>query len=139
MPVICCSKKQGALPPPIVEMDNFWISKGTNYLKGCCNNPDHPIKLADCFILRALQTIDRARRDFCRLYPALLPCEKERFETLMEQFPGLFKPHAEQLLVEDVKMADRIRKLPIHTVGPQGALNQPIMCNKPMVQYNSGK
>jgi hypothetical protein len=120
-------------------MDNYWIQGNTNYLKGCCSDPvNHPIKLPDCYILHALQTSDRARKDFMRLWPALLPCEKERFEDLKARFPGLFKAFADPTLVNDARMIANIQKLPIHTVGPNGAQRTPIICNKPMVQYLTG-
>ena len=139
MPVICCVHKQEQFPPTQVALDNYWVSNGTNWLKGCCGDPSHPIKLPDCFILHALQRVNRARLDFDRLYPALLPCEQERFNLLMERFPGLFKPIADPVLLDDARMVANIRAIPVHTSGPNGGLTAPIMCNQPMVQYNSGK
>lgn len=138
MPTLCCEIKQSPIPPEPVQLDNYWVSKGTNYLKGCCGNPDHPIKLPDCFILNALQNVNRARLDFNRMWPALLPCEQERFTLLMERFPGLFKPIVDAQSASDKRQLYWVQSIPVHTAGPNGGLNKPLVCNKPMVQYVTG-
>lgn len=131
---ICCKRRQSVFHSPVVVMDNYWIVNGINFLKGCCGDPQHPIRMADCHIIAILQNINRARLDFDRLWPVLLPCEQERFTLLKERFPGVFFPRAEPILVDDMRMIDRIRKIPVWTSGPQGGLRVPMFCAQPVVQ-----
>jgi|GEM_PF-3882481 len=111
---------------PCTCSTNFWIlPSGVNTLKGCECDPENPIRLADCFILHALQHSMKARADFEALYPTLFPCEQERFELLMEESPYLFK-----LVLDERDDADafqrRMNDIPVHVAGPRGGRRLPI-------------
>lgn len=102
---------------PCTCSTNFWIlPSGDNTLKGCECDPDNPIRLQDCFILDALQHSQKARDDFCLLYPALFPCEKERFDILFQDNPFLTKKVIDPTTVSD-KFQSSMNQSPIYTSG----------------------
>ncbi len=133
---LCCKRPGKSINSQSsgVVMDNYWILNGVNYLKGCCNDPTNPIRMADCFIVGILQTNKRARLDFHRLWPALLPCEHERFESLKARYPGIFDYRMEEVIRDDRRMVANIRAIPVWTSGPNGGLRVPIICAQPVVQ-----
>jgi hypothetical protein len=105
---------------PCTCSTNYWIlSSGTNTLKGCECDPDNPIVLQDCFILDALEHSQLARTDFCKLYPALWPCEKERFDLLFRDNPGLVFLVKDCTTSEDTFQA-RMNRIPVYTAGRLG-------------------
>jgi len=112
---------------PCTCISNFWIlpESGKNLLKGCECDPENPIRLQDCFILHAIQHSQKARDDFVRLYPALFPCEKERFDLLFQDNPMLTR-----LVLDDREDADtfqrRMNRIPVYTSGLRGGLRLPV-------------
>lgn len=83
-------------------------------------NPDNPSRLPDDVILYALRTSRRARADFRRLFPTLLPEEQERLTNLLEANPMI-----SQLVTDDQRIADNIQhkdvtSIPVYTSGPRG-------------------
>jgi hypothetical protein len=74
--------------------------------------------LQDCFIIWALQHSQKAREDFCTLYPALFPCEKERFDTLFAENPYVFKIVLCQTDYEDNFQRAMNKRIPVRTSGP---------------------
>jgi hypothetical protein len=112
---------------PCTCISNFWIlpESGENTLKGCECDPDNPIRLQDCFILHAIQHSNKARNDFCDLYPSLFPCEKERFDILFGD-----NPFISQLVVDITSNEDtfqrRMNNIPVYTSGNRGGLRLPV-------------
>jgi hypothetical protein len=105
---------------PCTCADNFWIiSSGINQLKGCECDPDNPIRLQEYFIIWALQHSAIACRDFDLLYPALFPCEKERFDIIFRDNPRYKRMWACPTEMED-RFQSRMNDIPVHTAGPQG-------------------
>jgi len=124
-----CQDPPKKKPEPPRISSNFWLNESNeNLLKGCCCDPDNPIRLGDCFIVCALQQSPKARQDFCLLYPALGECEKERFDILMRDNPFLFKLVKDPTTVTDEFQASQNRRIPVRTAGPQGGRRQPIGC-----------
>ncbi len=87
-------------------------------LKGCCCDPENPIRLQDGFILNAIEHSIKAREDLNLLFPALFPCEQERLELLFAR-----NPLASTLEVDPTEYADAFQKalnrIPVYTAGPQ--------------------
>ena len=111
---------------PCTCSTNFWVlPSGVNTLKGCECDPENPIRLQARFILHAIEQSQKARDDFNLLYPALFPCEQERFDTLFEENPLLTR-----LVVSQIQSADtfqrRMNNIPVHTAGPYGGGRRPI-------------
>lgn len=106
---------------------NFWIlpESGRNLLKGCCCDPENPVRLQDCFILHALQNSQKARDDFCKLYPSLFPCEKERFDILFQDNPFLIKKRECTTRTSDT-FQRRMNNIPVRTAGARGGLRLPV-------------
>jgi hypothetical protein len=101
---------------------NFWITaSGVNTLKGCECDPNNPIRLQDCFIIWSIQHSIKARLDFCKLWPALFPCEKERFEILFRDNPRYERLWQCPTTVED-RFQSRMNRIPVHTAGKRGGL-----------------
>lgn len=83
-------------------------------------DPNNPAVLSDDVILYALRTSRRARADFRRLFPTLLPDEQARLTTLLEN-----NPRVSALMEDDQRFADRvqsneIRSIPVRTSGRRG-------------------
>jgi len=95
----------------------WWIDDaGRNTLKGVYDDPDNPVVLPDEYILDFLRTIPEARESFNRLYPTMLPEEKERLDTL--SMSALYiQPDIK--VVED-RFQARQNTVGIHTTGPNG-------------------
>jgi hypothetical protein len=112
---------------PCTCIQNFWIlpESGNNLLKGCPCDPDNPVQLQDCFILHAIQTSQLARDDFCKLYPSLFPCEKERFDILFEDNPFLTKLRECTTDTSDT-FQRRMNNIPVYTSGLNGAKRLPV-------------
>lgn len=111
---------------PCTCISNFWIlpESGRNLLKGCECDPDNPIRLQDCFIIHAVQHSQKARNDFCDLYPSLFPCEKERFDLLFGDNPMLSRKVVCQMDYEDT-FQRRMNNIPVYTSGSRGGLRLP--------------
>jgi hypothetical protein len=106
---------------PCTCSSNFWILKsGENKLKGCECDPCNPVRLQDVFILCALQQSQKARDDFCKLYPALFPCEKERFDLLFRDNPHLTKILLDPTKREDMFQGAMNKRIPVYTAGKLG-------------------
>jgi hypothetical protein len=70
--------------------ENFWINaQGVNTLKGSETNRLNPPRLPDIVILEFLKIYPKARADYHALYDSLLPEEKYRLDTLLEQHPSV--------------------------------------------------
>lgn len=112
---------------PCTCISNFWIlpESGRNELKGCECDPDNPIRLQDCFILHAIEHSQKARDDFCLLYPSLFPCEKERFDLLFQDNPMLTRLVVDETSSEDT-FQRRMNNIPVHTAGRRGGLRLPV-------------
>jgi hypothetical protein len=85
-------------------------------------NPNNPAVLSDDVILYALRTSRRARSDFDRIFPTLLPEEQARLNTLLAD-----NPRISQLQMDDQTFADRIqskdvRSIPVRTSGRRGGM-----------------
>lgn len=93
-------------------------------LRGCECDPNNPVRLPDCFIIHALQTSQKARDDFNRLYPVLFPCEKERFDILFEDNPFNAKLREDQTVTED-KFQRKMNQIPVYTSILRGAHRVP--------------
>lgn len=106
---------------PCTCVTNFWIlpESGDNLLRGCCCDPENPIRLQDCFILHAIQHSQVARDDFNKLYPVLFPCEKERFDTLFADNPMLSRKVTDCTTSEDT-FQRRMNRIPVYTAGKLG-------------------
>jgi hypothetical protein len=83
-------------------------------------DPTNPLVLNDDVILYALRTSRRARADFRRLFPSLLPEEQERLTKLLED-----NPRISALTMDDQSFTDRIQSrdvagIPVRTSGPRG-------------------
>lgn len=105
---------------------NFWIlPSGDNLLKGCECDPDNPIRLQDCFILWAIEHSTVARTDFDVLWPALFPCEQERFTLLFGENVMLSR-----LVQDDITNGDlfqsKMNRIPVYTAGALGARRLPV-------------
>lgn len=120
---VCAQCKQH----PCTCITNFWIlpESGDNLLRGCCCDPDNPIRLQDCFILHAIQHSQVARDDFCKLYPSLFPCEKERFDTLFADNPMLTRLVTDCTTSEDT-FQRRMNRIPVYTAGKLGGRYLPV-------------
>lgn len=120
---VCVQCKQH----PCTCISNYWIlpESGENTLKGCVCDPDNPIRLQDCFILWAIEHSQQARDDFCKLYPSLFPCEKERFDLLFGDNPLLSKLVVCQTDYEDT-FQRRMNNIPVYTSGLNGAKRLPV-------------
>lgn len=112
---------------PCTCISNFWIlpESGKNLLKGCECDPENPIQLQDCFILHAIEQSQKARNDFCTLYPALFPCEQERLDILIEDNPLLSKLREDPTTATD-KFQARMNRIPVYTSGLRGGLRLPV-------------
>ena len=96
----------------------FWTFSGKNGLKGKAStlvtlddgrvvtvkDPDNPAVLEDTFIVYCLHTSRRARYEFNRLYPSLLPEEQERLTNLLNA-----NPKAKFLITDPQQLADDIQ------------------------------
>tara|TARA_B100000424_G_scaffold271371_1_gene273829 strand:- start:892 stop:1266 length:375 start_codon:yes stop_codon:yes gene_type:complete len=72
-------------------MSNFWInSSGENTLKGSYTNPSNLLALPDEMILDFLKRYPKAREDFHKLLPSMLPEEQARLEELTQAHPSVF-------------------------------------------------
>lgn len=124
-----CQNKPKKGPPGPRISDNYWLNESNqNLLKGCCDDPENPIRLGDCFIICALQQSPKARADFCKLYPSLMDCEKERFDILMQDNPFLFKLVKSPTTVEDQFQCTQNKRIPVRTSGPGGGFRAPRGC-----------
>jgi hypothetical protein len=85
----------------------YWtFGNGKNGLKGAAStvvvlpdgrraivkNPENPAVLEDEFILYTIQHVPKARDDFNRIFPTLLPDEQERLNDLIYGNPKLSLP-----------------------------------------------
>lgn len=117
-------------------MPTYWTFNNTNGLKGVestteessnCSggvithpDPDNPLILTDQMIIYALQTSRRARDDFRRVFPTLLPEEQDRLSTLLEQNPRASMMLTDEQVITDRITAHGIRTIPVRTVGRRG-------------------
>ena len=114
---------------------NFWIlSSGVNTLKGCwldCEpdpltgiqqqDPLNPIQLHDCFIVHAITHSRKARTDFDILFPALFPCEQDRFTRLVTWNPMDTRLVVDPITESDIFQSSLNRRIPVYTSGRDGA------------------
>lgn len=75
-----------------VEANNYAQMTGEGFSiwyddEGQPGDPANPIKLSDWFILRCLYTVPRAREDFFKVLPSLLPQEQTRLNRLVASAP----------------------------------------------------
>lgn len=98
-------------------MREWWVDNvGQNLLKGVDGDADNPIRLTDVFIHDFLRRIPAARESFNRLFPTLLPEERERLTPIAESATFVQPDHKE---VED-EFQRRQNTAGIHTTGPRG-------------------
>lgn len=83
-------------------------------------DPDNPAVLSDENILFAIRTSRRARDDFRRIFPTLLPAEQARLTTLLEENPRFSALITDEQLVTDRIQAEDVRSIPVRTSGPRG-------------------
>jgi hypothetical protein len=115
---------------------SYWTFDGTVGLKGvegtlevlddcfgrCVYHPDvdNPVVLRDDIILYALRTSRRARADFRRLFPTLLPEEQERLTALLEANPRISALVEDDQRFNDRIQAEDVRSIPVRTSGKRG-------------------
>lgn len=115
---------------------SYWDYDGKNGLKGvdgtyevledCFGrsvyhpDPDNPAVLDQENILYALRTSRRARYDFVRIFPTLLPEEQARLTTLLENNPRISALVKDDQRYEDQIQAESISSIPVRTVGRRG-------------------
>jgi len=64
----------------------WWTnSSGVNLLSGIEDDPTNPIRLDDFFIIDFLRQYEVARLSFNRVFPAMLPDERDRLALLSSQ------------------------------------------------------
>lgn len=85
-------------------------------------DPTNPAVLSDDVILYALRTSRRARSDFNRIFPTLLPEEQERLSTLLAQNPRISALNMDDNTFHDRIQSNDIRMNPIRTVGRRGGI-----------------
>jgi hypothetical protein len=85
-------------------------------------NPTNPAVLTDDVILYALRTSRRARLDFNRIFPTLLPDEQARLTTLIENNPRISTLNMDDNTFHDRIQSNDIRMNPIRTVGKRGGI-----------------
>lgn len=83
-------------------------------------DPDNPAVLSDEDILYALRTSRRARYDFQRLFPALLPEEQDRLTTLLEENPRISALMENDQTLTDAIQSNDVRSIPVRTAGRRG-------------------
>ncbi len=83
---------------------------------------ENPAVLQGGMILYALRTSQKARNDFQRLFPTLLPEEQDRLTTLIEAFPRLAALELSEQQFSDDIQANWNKKIPVRTSGPRGGL-----------------
>ena len=116
----CSSNCTQCTAYPCTCARNFWILlSGDNLLKGCECDPENPIRLQDCFIMHAISHSSLARKDFDTLYPALFPCEQERFQLLFGDNPMLSRLIEDPMLNSDV-FQSKMNRIPVYTAGRNG-------------------
>jgi len=85
-------------------------------------DPTNPAVLTDDVILYALRTSRRARSDFNRIFPTLLPEEQERLSNLLAQNPRISALNMDDNTFHDRIQSNDIRMNPIRTVGKRGGI-----------------
>ena len=102
-------------------MSYWWISQtGRNTLKGVEGDPSNPIALPDHLIIRFLATIPKARFDFVKIFPTLLPEEQDRLRSLIEQRPFLKTKILQNEQDNTDEFQKRLNEGPIRTSGRLG-------------------
>lgn len=117
---------------------SYWTIGGKNGLKGVegtyrdtdtCNggrvyvpDPVNPAVLPDTQIINALEKSRRARADFNRIFPTLLPEEQARLTKLLEENPRLSALETDDNTFHDRIQSNDIRMNPIRTVGKRGGI-----------------
>jgi len=117
---------------------SYWTFNGKNGLKGVegtyidsndCNggrvyvpDPVNPLVLSDAQIINALQTSRRARHDFNRIFPTLLPEEQERLTRLISENPRISKLNMDDNTYYDRIQSNDVRSIPVRTVGKRGGI-----------------
>lgn len=98
-------------------MSEWWISgTGVNMLKGVEDDTTNLPRLRDEVIVDFLRRIPAARDSFNRLYPTMLPEEKERLDRLSS---SAFRRLEDTSTIED-RFQKRLNSAPIRTTGPRG-------------------
>ena len=116
----------------------YWVFNGKNGLKGVegtyrasdtCNggmvyipDPVNPLVLTDAQIINALEKSRRARADFNRIFPTLLPEEQARLTKLLEDNPRLFTLNMDDNTYYDRIQAHDVKSIPVRTCGPRGGI-----------------
>lgn len=85
-------------------------------------DPKNPAVLSDDVILYALRTSRRARSDFNRIFPTLLPEEQARLSNLLAMNPRISTLNTDDNTFHDRIQSNDIRMNPIRTVGRRGGL-----------------
>jgi hypothetical protein len=83
-------------------------------------DPNNPAVLSDDIILYALRTSRRARADFNRIFPTLLPEEQARLSTLLADNPRIAALNTDDNTFYDRIQAKEVRSIPVRTAGPRG-------------------
>ncbi len=85
-------------------------------------NPTNPVVLSDDIILYALRTSKRARADFNRIFPTLLPDEQERLTQLLENNPRVSALNTDENTFYDRIQHKAITSIPVRTAGKRGGI-----------------
>lgn len=95
----------------------WWVDgAGRNLLRGVPGDEDNPPLLPEDYIIDFLRHVPAARESFNRLYPTMLPEERERLDILAQS--------AGNLTISPKTRSDRFQRsqntVGIHTTGPYG-------------------
>jgi len=85
-------------------------------------DPTNPAVLSDDVILYALRTSRRARADFNRIFPTLLPDEQERLSTLLAKNPRVSALNTDDNTYHDRIQSKDVKSIPVRTAGPRGGI-----------------
>lgn len=82
-------------------------------------DPENPARLDGETILYALRTSRRARSDFTRLFPTLLPEEQARLTLLLESHPRISQLMCDPMKFHDALQHRDVAETPVYTCGPR--------------------
>ena len=97
----------------------WWVNNvGQNLLKGVVDDVDNPILLDDVYILDFFTRIPASRISYERIYPFLLPAERERIQALYVRALAAEKNLDEKAFFDRVQ--HKWNTAGIFTSGPKG-------------------
>lgn len=102
-------------------MSNWWIDNtGRNTLKGVPGDDSNRPILTDDEIVSFLGRIPKARFDYLRLFPTMLPEEQDRLNEILDHHPFVRDKLIEDPQTNADKFSQSLNKGPIRTSGRLG-------------------